>query len=406
MQKEYNENIFTVSSQEPDPLEAIVRRGAKVMLQAALEQEVTAYLERHRNQRISEGAEFRGYRNGHSKHRSLTVGSGTIKVKVPRVSDIPSSQEPFESQIVKRYQRRSSTLAALFPKLFVEGLATRDFEPALRCLLGEEAALSPSTIVRLNAKFKAQYEDWTRSSLARAPIVYVWVDGVYMKAGLGDERACMLVVLGADVTGKKHLLALAEGYRESKESWLEVLRSLKRRGMNEPAIAVGDGALGFWSAAAELWRMTKQQRCWLHKVRNILDKLPQRERAQAAQSLRAIYLSKSREEAQAKVMKLAKSWKGMFDKAAECLLADMDRMFSYYDYPSEHHKHLRTTNPIESVFAPVRLRTDAARRMRSARSAVHLIFQVIKRLEQKWQRISHAEKLKKVQLPGSQILAA
>lgn len=406
MQKEYTESIFTVSRDETDPLEAIVRRGAKVMLQAALEQEVVEYLERKKHQRKESGVEFRGYRNGYAKQRSLTVGSGTIKVKAPRVSDAPEGQEPFASQIVRPYQRRSRTLTELFPKLFVEGLATRDFEPALRCLLGAEAALSPSTIVRLNGQFKAEYGDWAKSSLRQLPIVYVWVDGLYLKAGIGDEKACMLVVLGADVSGKKHLLALEEGYRESKESWLSVLRSLKARGMNEPAIAVGDGALGFWSAASELWGWTKEQRCWLHKVRNILDKLPLREREQAAQSLRAIYLSKSREEAKAKALKLAKSWKGLFDKAAECLLSDLDRMFSYYDFPAEHHKHLRTTNPIESIFAPVRLRTDAAKRMRSSRSAVHLIFQLIKRQEQKWQRISHAEKLRYVKLPASQILAA
>lgn len=406
MSASYNETIFTVSSDEPDPLEAIVRRGARVMLQAALEHEVVEYLERNKHEKREADSEFRGYRNGYAKQRSLTVGSGTIKVKLPRVSDVPHGQEPFASQIVKPYQRRSRTLAEVFPKLFVEGLATRDFEPALRCLLGAEAALSPSTIVRLNAQFKAEYEDWTKSSLSQLPIVYVWVDGLYLKAGIGDEKACMLVVLGADVSGKKHLLALEEGYRESKESWLEVLRSLKARGMNEPAIAVGDGALGFWSAASELWRWTTEQRCWLHKVRNILDKLPLREREQAAQSLRAIYLSRSKEEAQAKALKLAKSWKGLFDKAAECLLSDLDRMFSYYQFPAEHHKHLRTTNPIESIFAPVRLRTDAAKRMRSSRSAVHLIFQLIKRQEQKWQRISRAEKLRYVKLPAGQMLVA
>jgi putative transposase len=204
----------------------------------------------------------------------------------------------------------------------------------------------------------------------------------------------------------KHLLALEEGYRESKESWLALLRQLKRRGMNEPAIAVGDGGLGFWSAASEVWRLTREQRCWLHKVRNILDKLAQRERGEAAQQLRAIYLSKRSEEAKAKAVKLAKSWKGMFDKAAECLLADFEQMLSFYEFPAEHHKQLRTTNPIESVFAGVRLRTDAAKRMRSSRSALHLIFQVIKGVEKKWQRISHGERLRRVKLPGGEMLAA
>ncbi len=397
----YNEQMFTVSEKEDDPIEALVRRGAQVMLQAALEQEVTEYLERARHQRSENDVEFRGYRNGHSQQRKLTIGRGTIKVKTPRVSDVPEGQAQFESQIVKPYQRRSKTLAEVFPKLFIEGLATRDFEPALRCLMGEAAALSPATISRLNAGFKAKYEDWTKSSLANLPIVYVWVDGIYIKAGIADERACLLVVMGADVTGKKHLLALAEGYRESKESWLAVLSRLKARGMNEPALAIGDGGLGFWAAAGEVWRQTKEQRCWLHKMRNVLDKLPQRERAEGAKSLRAIYLSKTREEAKSKVIALAKSWRGLYDRAAECLMDDLDRMLAYFDFPAEHHKHLRTTNPIESIFASVRLRTGAMKRLRSARSAVYLIFQIVKRQEKSLQRLSHAEKLRYISLPST-----
>jgi putative transposase len=395
-----NLTMFSTASTEDDPLEALVRQGARVLLQAALEAEVQDYLQRQAQQRRNPETEFRGYRNGTAKERNVTVGSGTIQVKVPRVSDVPASQEPFASQIIKPYQRRSQTLSQVFPNLFIEGLATRDFEPALRCLLGSEAALSPSTISRLNTQFKGEYEDWLTSSLTALPIVYVWVDGIYLKAGLGDERACLLVIMGADVTGKKHLLALEEGYRESKESWLGVLHRLRRRGLNEPAAAIGDGALGFWAAASEVWRLTKQQRCWLHKVRNILDKLPKRERAEAAKSLRAIYLSATREEAKQKVQALAKSWRGLYDKAAECLLDDLERMLSYYDFPEEHWRHLRTTNPIESVFAAVRLRTNAMKRLRSARSGVHLIFQLLKRQESKWQRLSYPEKLRTVKLPS------
>ena len=410
MQEFYNEQIFTVSATEDDPIEALVRRGAKVMLQAALEHEVQAYLERARHQRSEGDAQFRGYRNGHAKERKLTIGSGTVKIKTPRVSDVPEGQEHFESKIVQPYQRRSRSLAMVFPKLFIEGLATRDFEPALRCLMGEEAALSPSTISRLNAGFKQEYEDWTKSSLASLPMVYVWVDGIYIKAGIADERACLLVVMGADVTGKKHLLALEEGYRESKESWLAVLRRLKARGMNEPAVAIGDGGLGFWAAAGEVWRQTKQQRCWVHKMRNILDKLPHKERGEAAKSLRAIYLAPTRAAATAKLLALAKSWRGMYDKAAECLMDDVDRKLTCFDFPVEHHKHLRTTNPIESIFATVRLRTGAMKRLRSARSAVYLIFQLVKRAEQSLQRLSHAEKLRYVtlsnQLPTQSGVAA
>lgn len=401
MNEFYNTQIFSVSEKEDDPIEALVRRGAKVMLQAALEQEVSEYLERSRHQRSETESEFRGYRNGHSPERKITIGSGTIKIKTPRVSDVPQGNEQFESRIVKPYQRRSVSLQQVFPKLFIEGLATRDFEPALRCLMGEEAALSPSTISRLNAGFKLEYEDWTKSSLSGLPIVYVWVDGIYIKAGIADERACLLVVMGADVSGKKHLLAMEEGFRESKESWLEALRRLKARGMNEPALAVGDGGLGFWAAAGEVWRQTKQQRCWVHKMRNVLDKLPHKERAEAAKRLRAIYLAQTREEAKAKVIALARSWHGLYDKAAECVLDDLDRMLTYFDFPAEHHKHLRTSNPIESIFATVRLRTGAMKRLRSARSAVHLIFQIVKRQEKSLQRLSHAEKLRYISLPSS-----
>lgn len=395
-----HEALLTVAPTEGDPLETIVRRGAKLLLQAALEAEVTEYLERQKYARAATGAALRGYRHGVGKERSLTVGSGTIKLQVPRVADVPKGQEPFVSRLVKPYQRRSQSLDEVFPKLFLEGLATRDFEPALRSLLGAEAPLSPSTIVRLNQQFKGEYEAWTKSSLSAVPICYLWVDGIYVKAGIGTERACLLVVIGADSTGKKHLLALSEGYRESKESWLEVLRQLKARGMNEPALAIGDGALGFWAAASECWRWTKQQRCWLHKVRNILDKLPQRERDTAAQRLRAIYLAQNRAEARRLTEVLAQEWRGVYDKAAECLLDDLERMLTFYDFPAEHWQHLRTTNPIESPFATIRLRTNAMKRLRTVRSGVHLIFQLLKRQEERWRRLSHPEKLREVKMPS------
>jgi transposase-like protein len=395
-----HESLLTVAPGEGDALETIVRRGAKLLLQAALEAEVTEYLERQKYARSAGGEEFRGYRNGVGKERKLTVGSGTIKLQVPRVADVPKGQEPFESKLVQPYQRRSKSLDEVFPQLFLEGLATRDFEPALRSLLGAEATLSPSTIVRLNQQFKGEYEDWTKSSLSGMALCYVWVDGIYLKAGIGTERACLLVVIGADSTGKKHLLGLTEGYRESKESWLELLRQLQARGMNEPALAIGDGALGFWAAASELWRWTKQQRCWLHKMRNILDKLPKRERDEAAQRVRAIYLAQNRAEARRLAETLAKEWRGLYDKAAECLLDDLERMLTFYDFPQEHWRHLRTTNPIESPFASIRLRTNAMKRLRTVRSGVHLIFQLLKRQEGKWQRLSHPEKLREVKMPA------
>lgn len=257
MTQSYTEPRLVAEPSEVDPLEAIARRAAQHMIQAALEREVEEYLRRHRYQHTEAAAEFRGYRNGTGRQRSITGGFGTVAVSVPRVSDTPPDQEPFASQIIAPYQKRSRTVAELFPKLFVEGLATRDFEPALRSLLGEEAALSPSTISRLNQKFKAEYEEWRHSSLSDHCFVYIWADGIHLKAGISTENAAILVVIGVDAAGTKHFLAIEEGYRESKESWLEVLRGLRARGMNEPALAVADGALGFWAALPQVWSQTK-----------------------------------------------------------------------------------------------------------------------------------------------------
>ena len=197
-----------------------------------------------------------------------------MTVRQPRVSDVPGDAGKYCSQLIKPYRRRSEALDILFPKLFIEGLATRDFEPALRALVGEDAPLSPSSVSRLNKQFREEYNKWKTRRLDDLEIIYVWADGVYLKAGISDEKLCALVIMGADRTGKKHLLAIGEGYRESKESWIEVLRDLKARGMNEPAIAIADGGLGFWAALPEVWHQTKEQLCWLHKTRNILDKVP------------------------------------------------------------------------------------------------------------------------------------
>lgn len=405
MTQSYTEPRLVAELAEADPLEAIARRAAQQMIQAALEHEVEEYLGRHRYQRSSSGdeeAEFRGYRNGYSQERSLTLGSGSIEVRQPRVRNTPAHREPFESQIIAPYQKRSRTVSELFPKLFVEGLATRDFEPALRCLLGDESALSPSTISRLNQKFKAEYDEWRTTQLINQRFVYIWADGIYVKAGVGAENACVLVVVGVAGDGTKHFLALEEGYRESKESWLGVLRSLRDRGMNAPALAVADGALGFWAALPEVWSETKGQRCWFHKAGNILDKLPHRERAEAAKRLRAIYMAEDRATAERLLRVLAREWQSMYAKAAECLLKDVEACLRFFDFPREHWKHLRTTNPIESVFASIRLRTDAAKRLRTARAGVHLIFQLLRRYEKTWLRISAPEKLKGVILPGEQ----
>jgi putative transposase len=405
MRTEYNETRFfdnqeSQTSEELSAfsLEALVRSAAQRMIQAALEAEVSEFLGRLPGEK-SVADEFRGYRNGFHKARTVTTAVGGLRVKAPRVSD---NSEKFESRLVKPYRRRSEGLDNLFPRLFIEGLATRDFEPCLRFLVGEEAPLSPSSISRLNKQFKADYENWLSRDLTQLRIVYIWVDGIYLKAGIADEKLCLLVAVGVDITGRKHLLGLAEGYRESKQSWLELLRDLKSRGLNEPALAVADGGLGFWAALPEVWRQTREQLCWLHKMRNILDKLPKREHREATERLRAIYLATDAEAARYLAEKLIREWKQIgYFKAAECLEQALKRLLTFYEFPPEHSKHLRSTNVIESPFATVRLRTNAARRMRSARSGLHLVFKLLERCEQNWQRISHPEKLKQVKLAAA-----
>lgn len=407
--KEYSEGLlFDNGIEEEDgsvsefSLEAVVRSAAQQMLDGAVKAEVTEFLERLWGERSCLAEGFRGYRNGYHKERVVTTAVGPLVVKQPRISDVPKEAGKYESKLIRRYKRRSEALDNLFPKLFVEGLATRDFEPSLRALLGEEAPLSPSSISRLNRQFKDEFAQWKAKSLDNLKIVYIWADGVYLKAGISDEKLCVLVVIGADRTGKKHLLGLEEGYRESKESWCALLRDLKARGMNEPAIAVADGGLGFWAALPEVWHQTQEQLCWLHKTRNILDKLPKKEHQEAVEKIRAVYLAEEKTVAMRLAEKLIGEWKKIgYLKAAECLEKALERLLAFHAFPSEHARHLRTTNPIESPFAAVKLRTNATRRFRSPHSALHLLFKLLERSEKGWQKLSFPEKLKEVKLPDN-----
>lgn len=403
--KEYNEKqIF--DNLEPDEnrefsafsLESYIRSAAQRMIQAALELEVEEFLQRAKYDK-SNIDEFRGYRNGHHRERVVSTAVGGLRVKVPRVSD---NVEKFKSKLVEPYQRRSAGLNNLFPKLFIEGLSTRDFEPSLRFLVGEQAPLSPSSISRLNQEFKKDYEKWQKADLSGKKFYYIYADGVYLSAGIATERACLLVIIGIDEFGEKHLLGLHQGFRESKESWQELLLDLKGRGLNEPAVAIADGGLGFWAALPEVFGQTKEQLCWLHKTRNILNKLPKREHAEAANRLRAIYLAENRSEAERLAKKLIQDWKKFAEteRAAECLELALERLLRFYEFPVEHAKHLRTTNPIESVFATIRLRTKPMKRFRSIKSGVHLVFKLLERAKTGWRGIGHPEKLKEVKLPG------
>jgi transposase-like protein len=254
----------------------------------------------------------------------------------------------------------------------------------------------------LNKQFKAEYEAWLKRDLSSQKFYYIYADGIYLKAGIALLRSCLLVIIGIDEFGEKHLLGLQQGFRESKESWKELLLDLKNRGMNEPELSIADGGLGFWAALPEVFGQTKEQLCWLHKTRNILNKLSAKEQDEAAQRLRAIYLAENKTEAERLAKKLIKQWKGVENtkQAAKCLELALDKLLTFFDFPTEHAKHLRTTNPIESVFATVRLRTKPMKRLRSIKSGVHLVFKLLEKAKTGWRGIGHPEKLKEVTLPN------
>jgi transposase-like protein len=351
-----------------------------------LEVEVNEFLQRLRYER---GKAFRGYRNGYATERTIGVGLTAIGVRVPRVSDVPKevNEDGYGSEIVPRYQRASTLTKQLLARLYLEGLSTGDFEPVFRTILGETAPLSPSSVVRLKAGWQVEYEAWRKRPLSGHRYLYLWVDGVYLVAGTEDEKSAMLCVLGLREDGEKELLAMALGYRESTESWAEVLRDLKERGLNRPVLVIGDGALGIWAALREVWPETRRQRCWNHRTLNVLDKLPKRLWGKVRRDLRKAMQASTREQCKRQLEGIAADLEQAGQAtAAETVLRDLDDFLTYYDFPQEHWTHLRTTNPIESIFAGVRGRTKVAKRVLNRQNALYLVFKVVERLSQNWRR--------------------
>ena len=394
-QNEGNENVVE------DMLEQIVSEGARRMLVAGLEEEVSRFLGRERYER---GEEFRGYRNGYHPSRELTVGVSAVEVKVPRVSDVPAevSANGFESKIVKRYERTSRKTQDLFRKLYMEGLSTGDFEPVFRELVGETAALSRNAIVRLKQRWESEYRVWCSRMLNEYRYAYIWADGVYLGAGVDREKTALLCVVGAREDGEKELLGMELGYRESTESWSGVLRSLRDRGMSAPLLAMGDGALGLWSALDGVFPTTAHQRCWNHRALNVQAKLPKALHSEARRRLREMSVAPTRAECERLrdeyVVDLSAD--GRTD-AAETVVRDWESFVSFYDFPTEHWVHLRTTNPLESVFSGVRLRTDVAKRMKRRDSALYLVFKVALRLSERWRPLYGGRNLMKLLMDGA-----
>lgn len=374
-----------------DELESLVRAGARGMLQKALEAEVDEHLGRGWYQRTDE---FRGYRNGHMPERAIGTGMGAVDVRMPRVSDRPEGVQPFHSEILDRYQRQSKTQQRLFGRLYLEGLSSGDFEPVFRALVGETVALSPNSILRLREEWEMEYKTWrTRTITAR--YVYLYADGVYLKAGLEREKTALLVVVGVRADGVKEFVAAEEGYRESTESWLGVLRSLRDRGLTAaPLLAIGDGGLGFWGALNEIYPETRHQRCWNHRIMNMLDKLPKRFHGDARKRMHAMYEATTRAECTRLRDEYVNELRAQAQvRAAECLESDWEDFVAFFDFPQEHWIHIKTSNPIESVFAGVRLRTNATKRMRIRENALYLVFKLIGRLSLNWRSINAPNQL-------------
>jgi putative transposase len=381
-----------------DALEAVCLEGARKMLAAALAAEVDAFLERPR---YAPGGRCTGYRNGYAREREVGIGTWSVRVRPPRVSDLPEGSEPFLSAILPRRRYLSAETQRLFARLYLEGLSSGDFEPAFRELMGERATLSPSTIVRLKERWAAEYEAWRTRPITHR-YAYIWADGIYLGAGLEPETSCLLVVIGAREDGRKELLAMELGYRESTESWAGVLRGLRERGLKAPLLAVGDGALGLWAALREVFPATRHQRCWNHKAMNVLDRLPRRLQPEARRRLQAIWGAPTRAEAEAERDTLV-TWlrgRGQADAAAT-LLRDWDDLVAFYDLPAEHWRHLRTSNVVESVFAGVRIRTTVAKRARVRENALYLVFKIVERLAGSWRTLNGGATIMTLLLAGA-----
>jgi transposase-like protein len=392
--KEQSRNEAVESSEVCyETLEPWARMKVQEFVQQLLEEEVNALLgrEKHdRRARVSPVDPPGGSRNGHGKPRRFAMLNGTITVRRPRVRDL---EERFVSRVLPLFKRRSRAVGDLLPELYLHGLSTGDFELALRGLLGAGAPLSASSIQRLKARFEVEHEQWKQRDLSQLEVVYAWADGLYVKAGISDRKAALLVIVGALSSGEKVLLACESGQRESKESWLGVLRGLTKQGLTLPRLTVADGHLGIWSALGELHPDGAEQRCWNHKLVNVLDDLPKKELPRATELLKALPYAPTRAECERLRDAFAARYEKTDPKAVATLLRDWERMVTFYRFPAEHWRHLRTTNVVESPFSAVRLRTDASRRYKRVEGAWAVIWKMLRVAEQTWRKLNAPELL-------------
>jgi transposase-like protein len=382
-----------------DVLTEIIRSGAQRLLAEALEIEVEEFVARFKGLKDDEGRQ-RIVRNGYLPERQVQTGVGAVTVQVPRARDRASGEAAirFSSAVLPPYLRRSRSIEGLLPWLYLKGISTGDFGDALSSLLGPQApGLSASTITRLKKIWEDEYAQWNRRDLSGKRYVYVWADGVYFQARLEEQKQCILVLMGSTSSGQKELIAIQDGYRESEQSWSELLLDLKHRGLEiSPLVAVGDGALGFWKALSKISPKTTQQRCWVHKTANVLNKLPKSLQPKAKSMLQNIWMAESRAEAEKSMSVFAEIYRAKYPKAVECVLKDKEELLAFYDFPAEHWKHLRTTNPIESTFATVRLRTVKTRGCLSRTTALTMVFQLCRCAQKSWRKLDGYEQLGKL----------
>ena len=384
-----------------DPLTEVLRTGARRLLAEAVEAEVSAFIASHADV-VDEAGRRRVVRHGYLPEREVQTGIGTVAVRRPRVRDRQPEAEGgrirFTSAILPPYLRRAKSVEELLPWLYLKGISTGDFGEALAALLGPDApGLSSTTISRLKAAWADDYERWMRRDLSAKRYVYFWADGVYFQPRLDHAKPCLLVIIGADEIGNKDVVGLSDGYRESEQSWLELLLDLKRRGLEvPPELAVGDGALGFWKALRQVHGQTREQRCWVHKTANVLNKLPKSLQGKAKGHLQDIWMAETKADAEDAFDFFVRAYAAKYDKAVECLNKDRDRLLTFYDFPAEHWKHVRSTNPIESTFATVRLRTTKTKGCLSRKTALAMVFKLLLSARRKWRKLDGSDHLAEV----------
>ena len=395
-------NVIDLKKPEPfvdDPITEIIRQGARKLLAQALEAEIELFINRYAELRDELGRQ-RIVRNGYLPQREIQSGVGAVKVKAPRVRDRhanPSEKIHFNSSILPPYLRKTKSVEELIPWLYLKGISTGDFSDALAALVGTDApGFSAATVSRLKANWQQDLDQWQKRDLSGKQYVYFWVDGIYCNVRM-DDKQCLLVIIGATEDGYKELVAIEGGFRESELSWTQLLLDLKARGLDQgPQLAIGDGGLGFWKALSQVYADTHWQRCWVHKTANVLNKLPKSLQAKAKDKLHQIWMAPEKDEAQRHFDEFVQLYEAKYPKAAECLQKDHAVLLTFYDFPAEHWRHIRTTNPIESTFATVRLRTNKVRGCFSAQTAIAMAFELCQCAQKRWIRLHHPQRLAEV----------